>query len=103
MSRHCAACGSGNIRVSLGGVQLCATCDPKIRAEIDALRAAGKPVDVSRIAMALFRAVNSVGSYLLRDIPTSLWDEAKHVSVDRGVSLRELILAALRQEVQKWR
>lgn len=97
MSRHCAACGSVNIRVSLGGVRLCNTCDPKIRAEIDALRAAGKTVDVSRIALALLRAENSLGSYLLRDIPTELWDRAKHTAVDRGISLRELIIDSLRK------
>ena len=101
MSRHCAACGSTDIRVSLGGVQLCATCDPKIRVEIDSLRAAGKPVDVSRIALALFRAENSVGSYLLRDIPTELWDAAKHEAINKGISLRELLLDALRAYIKK--
>ena len=99
MSRHCAACGSANIRVAVGGVQLCATCDPKIRAEMDALREAGKPVDVSRLALALFRAENSVGSYLLRDIPVELWDKAKHTAIDKGISLRELLLVALREHI----
>jgi len=39
-------------------------------------------------------------NYLLRDIPLELWQKAKHVAVDRGVSLRDLILAGLRKEIE---
>lgn len=49
----------------------------------------------------MFVAENSVGSYLLRDIPVDLWNQAKHLAVDRGVSLRDLILAGLRGEVDR--
>lgn len=99
MSGLCAACGSAKARSSVGGVPLCGTCSPKIHAEMDTLRASGKPVDVSKIALALFRGENSVGSYLLRDIPMELWRQAKHISVDRGISLRELLLDALRDYI----
>lgn len=34
-------------------------------------------------------------TYLLRNIPTTLWDRAKHKAVDDGISLRELILRAI--------
>lgn len=37
--------------------------------------------------------------YLLRDIPADLWQSAKHVAVDRGVSLRDLLLGALRRDL----
>lgn len=40
-------------------------------------------------------------SYLLRSIPADLWQAAKHAAVDRGISLRELILDAIRQAVAK--
>lgn len=37
--------------------------------------------------------------YILRDIPADLWTQAKHAAVDRGVSLRDLLLAGLRREI----
>jgi hypothetical protein len=40
-------------------------------------------------------------SYLLRNIPADLWQKAKHAAVDRGVSLRELILIALRDLIER--
>ena len=40
-------------------------------------------------------------TYLLRNIPTALWQAAKHAAVDRGISLRELILDAIRKTVAK--
>ena len=64
--------------------------------EIEQLRAAGKPVNAVQIARKLFRETSSAGSYLLRDIPEDLWTAAKHKAVDKGHSLRDLILQALR-------
>lgn len=40
-------------------------------------------------------------NYILRDIPPDLWRQAKHVAVDRGVSLRDLLLDGLRKEIAK--
>lgn len=34
-------------------------------------------------------------TYNLRDIPDDLWQRAKHASVDLHISLRELLLRAL--------
>ena len=39
--------------------------------------------------------IDTVNAYPLRDIPTDLWNAAKHRAVDEGLSLRELILKAL--------
>lgn len=36
-------------------------------------------------------------TYLLRNIPTTLWDRAKHRAVDEGLTLRSLILKALEE------
>jgi hypothetical protein len=36
-------------------------------------------------------------TYLLRNIPTTLWDRAKHRAVDEGLTLRALILKALEE------
>lgn len=99
MSTPCVGCGRPDARTALGGVMLCATCNLVVRERIESARAAGKPVDAAREARDLFRTENSVGSYLLRDIPTDLWQAAKHVAVDRGMSLRDLILDALRKSV----
>lgn len=40
-------------------------------------------------------------NYLIRNIPEELWREAKHAAVDRGLSLRDLILTALREYLKK--
>lgn len=101
MSSPCAACGRPNAHTSIGGTLLCATCRPVILDRIEQARAEGRAADAAKEARALFVAENSVGSYLLRDIPTELWQQAKHLAVDRGVSLRDLILAGLRGEVDR--
>lgn len=94
--KPCEACGKPNANIGLGGVTLCRPCSEDVKAEIDQLRAAGKPVNAAQIARRLFRETHSAGNYLLRDIPDDLWTEAKHKAVDEGLSLRDLILKAMR-------
>ena len=91
----CSACGSPKAIIGIGGAILCNDCEPEIRVEMDALRAAGKPVNVLHIAKRIYRETHSDGNYLLRDVPTALWDKAKHRAVDDGDSLRNLVLKAL--------
>lgn len=38
-------------------------------------------------------------NYLIRNIPADLWQAAKHAAVDKNITLRELILAAVRQYI----
>lgn len=97
MSRECAACGAANARNQLGGVLVCATCRPLVLERVEAARAAGKTADAAKEALALLR--ESATTYLLRDIPQDLWMQAKHASVDRGVSLRDILLSGLRKEL----
>ena len=99
--KTCAVCAKPvNGGVSMGGVLLCRSCDPDVKAEIDRLHAEGKPVNVSQIAREMFREQYSAGSYLLRDIPEELWVAAKHKAVDNGMNLRELLLEALREYIK---
>lgn len=79
----------------MGGATICSQCDPDIRAEMDRLRAEGKPVNVMHIARQRFREEYSAGNYLLRDIPKDLWTRSKHRAVDDGDSLRDIVLKAL--------
>lgn len=100
--RSCDACGKplkGGI--SMGGALLCRKCEPNIKAEINRLQAEGKPVSAIAIARKIFRETHSAGSYLLRDIPEDLWNQAKHKAIDKGMDLRELILDAVREYVSK--
>ena len=100
--RTCDACGKplkGGI--SMGGATICRRCEPDVTAEINRLRTEGKPVSAIAIARSIFRETHSAGSYLLRDIPEELWVAAKHVAVDEGLNLRELILKALQEYVDK--
>lgn len=39
--------------------------------------------------------------YILRNIPIELWDRAKHRAIDKGISLREMLLAALETYLSK--
>lgn len=94
----CEACGKPVVGgVSIGGTLLCLPCAEDVRTEIDRLRAEGKPVNAMGIARKIFRETHSAGGYLLRDIPEELWNQAKHKAVDEGLSLRDLLLKALRE------
>lgn len=95
-TKKCEACGTTkNVAGSLGGVLLCKAHMADISAEVDALRAEGKQVNVMGIARRMFREQYSTGNYILRDIPAELWDKAKHRAIDDGMSLRELVLEAV--------
>ena len=79
----------------MGGTLLCRQCEPEISAEIDRLRAAGKPVNVAHIAHRIYKETHGGGNYLLRDVPEDLWQKAKHRAVDDGDSLRDVVLKSL--------
>lgn len=95
--RSCDACGSGRVFVSMGGASLCRDCEPGIRLEMEQLREAGKSVNVLHIAKRIYRETFSGGDYLLRDVPKELWLQAKHRALDEGISVRDMILEALRR------
>ena len=91
--KKCEACGTTkNIFGSLGGALLCKEHYADISAQVDTLRAEGKQVNVMGIARGMFREQFSTGNYILRDIPSDLWERAKTRSFEDGVSLREIIL-----------
>jgi hypothetical protein len=94
--KNCDACGvelAGGI--SIGGTILCQPCSEDIREEIDATRAQGKSVNAMGIARRIYREKMGTGNYILRDIPDDLWARAKKRSAEDGISLRELILLAI--------
>lgn len=98
--RKCEACGTTkNIYGALGGTMLCKDHYLDISAQIETLRADGKQVNVAGMARQMFREQFSTSNYLLRDIPQEIWDKAKHRAVDDGVSLRELVLTAVKEYV----
>ena len=99
--RTCDACGKPiDSGVVIGGATVCRSCEPEVKAEIDRLQAAGKPVSAIAVARSMFRETH-VGNYMLRDIPKDLWIAAKHKAVDKGMNLRELILDAIREYISK--
>jgi hypothetical protein len=99
---NCAACGKDTKGgISLGGTLLCRECVADVEIEIERLRAESKPVNVSIIARKMFRESCVPGGYLLRDIPQELWDKAKHKGIDKGLSLRELILQAVKEFIDR--
>lgn len=91
--KKCAACGTGPANIGLGSVLLCRDCTPAIQEEMEKLRSAGKPVDVSKIA---YRRLQKSGSdFRLRNIPAPLWDRAKHQAINEKSSLNALVMRAL--------
>ena len=102
MKNPCTACGSNvSPQVSMGGALVCRQCEPDIRERMEELREAGKPVNVIQIAKKYFRETHSGGNYLLRDIPEELWRRAKYRAVTDGTSLRDLVLKALYDYIDK--
>ena len=99
----CDACGKplrgGGI--GMGGAMLCRDCEPAVRTEMEALRAAGKPVNVLHIAKRIYHETHDGGNYLFRDIPEDLWIRAKHRAIDDGDSLRDLLLKSLYEYLNK--
>lgn len=102
MKNKCEACGTTkNVYGSLGGVMLCKAHYADITAEVEKLRSEGKQVNVMGIARQMFREQYSTGNYILRDIPSELWDGAKDRAHGEGISLRELILNAIQAYLDK--
>ena len=95
MLKTCDACGQ-EIKggISIGGTILCRACAPRVEAEIEAVRAAGKPVSAARIA-AKMRA-KTYHSYIIRDIPPELWERVQAEAARRRQSAKDFILDALR-------
>ena len=95
--KQCEVCGTTqNLGGSLGGVLLCKAHMADIEAEVASLRADGKQVNVAGIARRMYRESNGSNTYLLRDAPDDLMTAAKRKAFEQGISLRELILDALR-------
>ena len=101
-TRQCEACGTTQNLGSLGGVLLCRAHMADIQAGVEALRADGKQVNVMGIARRMYRETNGANTYLLRDIPDNLTVSAKRRALEQGISLRELILDALRAYLDIW-
>jgi hypothetical protein len=101
MDRRCDACGrTGGVMIGMGGALICRKCDPDVRAEMERLRAEGRPVNVMHIARRIFRETNKSGDYLLRDIPADLWARAQDRAAKSGETLRDLILRAIERETK---
>jgi hypothetical protein len=99
---NCAACGKDTKGgISLSGTFLCRECAAGVEIEIERLRAESKPVNVFHIARRMFKKSCTPGGYMLRDIPQELWDRAKHKAIDKGISLRDLILQATEEFIDR--
>ena len=42
-----------------------------------------------------------MNAYPLRNVPSELWTKAKHIAIDKKITLRELIINALTEYVKK--
>ena len=96
----CDACQTAPGAIGIGSAMLCRSCEPAVTAEIETVRAAGKPVNALHIARRIFKTAHSGGNYLLRDVPAELWPAVKHRAVDDGCAVRDVVLSALRAYVK---
>lgn len=100
--RKCEACGTTkNLGPSLGGVLLCNAHYHDILAQVEQIRAEGKQVNVAGMARQMFREQYSTGNYIFRDVPKELWDNVKRIAFDKGISIRELLLVATQEYVDR--
>lgn len=100
MPRYCDACETAPAHIGYGGAMVCRRCDVEVKAEMERLRREGKPVNVVHIARGLFREANpDAESYLLRDIPQELWHRVKMRATAEGISIRDMLLQALRSYI----
>ena len=99
--KHCDACGSEKASLRMGGAVLCRDCEPRIREEMESLRAGGKPVNVLHIARRIYKESHSGGNYLLRDYPAKLWERAQHHAVSSKMSMRDLLLDAVEEYLER--
>lgn len=96
MKKLCDRCGSASPAMTgMGGAMLCRTCHTDIQPDIDALRDAGKPVNVLQIARKFFKENHAGKPYMLRDVPADLQKAWKARAVKDGCNQRDVILAAL--------
>lgn len=96
MKKLCDRCGSAaNGMIGIGAAILCRICDVEIRPDIEALRNAGKPVNVLQIARKHFKENFAGGTYPLRDIPADLERKWKERALNDGCNQRDVLLAAL--------
>lgn len=100
-NRKCAVCGTTQkLGPTLGGVLLCQEHYHDISAQVEALRAEGKMVNVAGMARQMYRERHVTSNYLLRDIPEALLSAAKERAQSDGMSLRELIFLAVEKYVE---
>ncbi len=45
--------------------------------------------------------MKKIKSYLLRDIPLTLWVQLRHRAIDEGITIRALILSAIAQYIKE--
>jgi hypothetical protein len=95
MSRKCAVCGTETTHPPFSGVILCEQHYTEISTQVNSLRAEGKQVNAAGMARKMYRKRYTPSDHILRDVPRELWDKAKHLAINEGISIRELILTAI--------
>lgn len=97
-AQTCDACnGEALAAISIGGTILCRKCAPLVEMEIEALRAAGKPVSAPRIAAKMRQT--TMHAYILRDIAPALWERVQADAARKNQTAREWILDAIEDKL----
>lgn len=95
----CEACGNILPKCAvIEGAAVCEACAPDFRNALDEARggnARGRARDAHFVARAMLRERGGTTQIMLRDVPVPAYRTLKIRAAEQGVSVRELILAAV--------
>jgi hypothetical protein len=75
--------------------KLCPDCETQYNRELSKLLSQGKPCNPRHIARKIFRKNNPDHRYLLRDIPSHLWQQLKFTATKEDEPVRAVIFKAV--------
>lgn len=100
----CEVCGEIKDCAPVEGAVVCEACAPEFRQALDKARnsgAWGRARDAHFVARQLLRDRGGMSQMLIRDMPAPAYKAIKVLAIERGVTVRELVLSALAEYIQR--
>lgn len=100
----CEVCGEIKDCAPVEGAVVCEACAPEFRQALDKARqsgAWGRARDAHFVARSLLRERGGTTQMILRDVPAPAYRTLKILAAEQGITMRELVLTALDEYVQR--
>lgn len=100
----CEVCGEIKDCAQLEGAVVCEACGPAFRAALGQARSGGawgRARDAHFIARSLLRERGGTTQVIFRDVPAPAYRTLKILAAEQGITMRELVLTALDEYVQR--